>query len=191
MMRFVRPAAVMAALLLGACTHTFEVPQSTLAKSAATAERSDAVAALVVTPDLRAAKWSESMMGDTFEAPLGDALIAGAKQLLLDMFSTVEVVPTPGGISKALYYVAPTMLRIEHTQAAWAFGEQVFTMAVEWRVTDRDGQTVLVDTIISEGRGRQGNVFTYKGDTKTTLGRLINDTFAKAEGKLSPVLRHS
>ena len=46
MMRFVRPAAVMAALLLGACTHTFEVPQSTLAKSAATAERSDAVAAL-------------------------------------------------------------------------------------------------------------------------------------------------
>jgi hypothetical protein len=190
MVRFTHLAGITLILALSACTYTLTVPQPTFTNAAASAEQPDSVVALVIKADLRTAKWSETMMGDTYEAPLGDALTAGAKQMLLGMFKTVETVQTPGGLPTAVYYVTPTMQRIEHTRGLWAWNDQVFTMAVEWRVTDQAGQTVLLDTIISEGRGPQGNGFTIRSETRDALGRLMNDTFTKARARLEPVLRH-
>lgn len=108
---------------------------------------------------------------------------------MASLFGTVETASGPAGVPGAKYYVSLSLQRIEHTAASWAFGEQVLTMAIEWRVTNQAGQTILADTIISEGRGRQGNIYTYKGDTRAVLGRLMDDTFAKARDRLAPVLR--
>jgi hypothetical protein len=178
---------------LSACTYTVDAPQPTLLRSGGTENQIDAIVALVVTPDLKAARWSQKlgMVDDPLEVPMGDALIGGSKQMLSGMFRAVEIVPAPAGVPAARYYVIPTMVRMEKTPAPLGVNDQKFTLAVEWRVIDADGRTVFVDTIISEGRGPVGNVFTKTGDLRDVLRLLLNDTFAKAQAKLMPVLRHS
>ena len=187
--RATRLIGLLSVLVVGACTCACNAPEELQPRGLAVGSPSDGTIALVVTPELRAARWQESINDDTSVAELGEPLIENSRRMLEGMFRTVRVVPSASPIPGVRFYVMPTMHYIAHADAAWAFGDQIFIMKLEWRVINDSGETVFIDTIVGEARGRTGNIFTYQGDTREVLLRLVDDTFAKSRESLAPVLK--
>src|ERR1700730_9687126 len=150
--RATRLIGLLSVLVVGGCTRACNAPEELQPRGLAVGSPSDGTIALVVTPELRAARWQESIKDDTSVAELGEPLIENSRRMR-------------------------------------AFGDQIFIMKLEWRVINDSGETVFIDNIVGEARGITGNIFTYQGDTRRVLLRLVDDTFAKSRESLAPVLK--
>ena len=93
------PAFFFAGLLLCGCASTtsIEVPVKAQARQGSPI---DGAVALVVTPELRAAKWEGAAFGERQVAPLGAPIERYTRELLSALYKDVRVVDRIGGSDK-------------------------------------------------------------------------------------------
>ena len=176
-------------LLIVACSSELEVPKA----APALWDNSPTVAipvALVITPELRAEQW-KSTRGDQVTARVGEPLAIYAEKMLRSISSDVTVVRDAADAPAADFIVVPRPPRIEHASELWAHQQQTFTMALEWRVTGRDGRVLLQDTVVGEGRDNVGTSISHLRRLGDTFRLAMDDVFRKSRSRVAPVItRH-
>ncbi len=182
-----RLAGIFLVCLLAGCTTVYKAPTNT-SVNYPTTNKIPLSVELRLTDELRAAQWVRESMGSTFVMPLGGVLSDHAKSMSRRLFAKVTVteknVPdsAPVGGDAALS-VKP--VAIERSIGATAFGDSVLTVALEWTLTDSNGQLVWVDTIKGQGVRNSGNVFTHKSNASNQIEDMVKDLFEKSYTAIS------
>jgi hypothetical protein len=146
--------------------------------------------ALVVTDELRSSKWGEKSWGGKGVNNLSDAVVSHSTAMLSDMGADVRPATATDKIDGVQYYVTPVIKRAEQSIGMFAWSKDRYTLALEWRVTDDKGSTVLLDTVVGEATGTGGNAFTAHDHAIKIFKDLMDDTFTKSRTLLTPVLVH-
>lgn len=167
------------------CTHSYRVPDVSLQNQGAeyaVDKKIDLAINLCLTEELNAAKWEKHSMGDTFVIPIGAQLAKNASDLSEILFKHVVVVntPLPNGTRPADAVLTPRVVAIERSMGATAFGESIFTVVLEWKLEDAQGNPIWIDSIKGEGRANTGNVFTHKSNAEKQSEMLLKDLFGKS-----------
>jgi hypothetical protein len=177
-------AAVFIVLLvcLGvACTHTYAVPDISLARHQS-ADKIPIRVGLVLTQEFTEAKWEKHRLGDTFRIEVGPKLAKGVDEmtslLFLNALSVPEVEKIPRSSVNAV--LIPRVLFIERALGASAWGESVLSIGIEWRLEDTAGRLIWIDSVVGEGRVETGSGFTHSRNTETQIRLALEDLFGKA-----------
>jgi len=93
---------------------------------------------------------------------------------------------SPAGVS---LQVVPRVVRMEWANGIHSARDRVFDLALEWRVVNGTGQTILVETVIGEGSANIGSAFSAHSNLNNARGNLMEDTFKKSQARLEPELR--
>lgn len=182
-------ASSCAALLLvaTACTHTYEAPEEPLAIPSSGTVQPLAVR-LQLSPELRAAKWERRFMGDKWVMPLGDALAANSEAVARAAFADVE---SGEGAATDRPTLTTTLVALDRTMGATAFGESILDLVLEWRLTAADGSLVWVETVRGRGTRHTGNLVTQHGNAREQIGEALTQLFTRSYEVLvgSPEIR--
>ncbi len=144
--------------------------------------------ALVVSDELKSSKWGEKSWGGKGVNNLSDAIVSHTTAMLGDMGAEVRTATPSDHIDGVQYYVTPVIKRAEQALGMFAWSKDRYTLALEWRVTDVKGSTVLLDTVVGEATGTGGNTFTAHDHAIAIFKDLMDDTFTKSRTLLTPVL---
>jgi hypothetical protein len=187
------PDAVSAAPLSQAPTSP---PAPTASPTVVTPPRTSV--ALVITPELRAIVWSHTpeLLRPMYEVGdvnnLGQATESALEDLLKTMALDVHVVASPEEaqkVSGASYVLVPAIQRYEeHNQGLTTFAPFVETIVVQWKVTDAQGNTVLLDTALASATGKLGNNFIAATRAQDIQNKMLADLKTKSTALLQPVL---
>jgi hypothetical protein len=179
---------IVASLTFSACTHIEMVPEISLRSQGADytlAKKIDLSVNLCITEELKTAKWEKQSMGDTFITPIGHELAKNSSELANILFE--EVVISSDGKANVSYnaksvdaILTPRAVAIEKSRGATAFGDSIFTVALEWKLQDIKGNLVWVETINGEARTTSGNIFTAKSYSEEQFKMLFKDLFTKS-----------
>jgi hypothetical protein len=135
---------------------------------------------LVITRELREATWTVHEFGsDHVVSKLGEPLIHYSEQTLKTLSSQVQLADAPS--SSAEFNVIPKMTRFEMSYTPTSFGTTTYLMALEWRVIDRSGRTVFVDTVLGESHGSNLR-------REALLTAVFADAFRKSQERLAKAL---
>jgi hypothetical protein len=172
-----------AVFMLGliSCTHVYEAPEVPVA-GYPQMDKIGLNVGLRLSDALRNANWEKSRMGDTFRIPLGDVLSRNAEALTRELFTNVVILDNatlPTGIPVDAILI-PNIIVAERTTGATAFGMSIFTVILEWKLEDREGHTLWVDTVKGEGHTRTGNMFTHKSNAEKQIRMTIDDLFQRS-----------
>ena len=192
--------ALLCALAAGSPALAGDAPAS--AAPAASAPASAAppatrpLVAIVVTDDLKAAKWNREWGDQLFSGgkmvnDLATAISTQAQTMLGDMGYDAKIIAASDKLDGAQFYVTPVIKQNNQTTGMFAFSRVSDTIVLEWRVTDGAGGTLLVDSVEGVGTSAEGNVFTASGESKTRFKRLMEDLFGKSKTLLTPALPHT
>ena len=191
MMKRKRPVAILAqvvlfSVLFAGCTHVYKAPVN-LVKLDQQREIIPLNVELRLSDELRNAKWEKHSMGDTFVIPLGDALTQNAESVTQHVFSEVAVNQgikneATSGVKAIL---TPKMVLAERTVGATAFGESILSVMLEWKMEDRNGNIIWIDTVKGEGKENSGNIFTYKSNARKQIEECVTDLFQNSFQALS------
>lgn len=150
--------------------------------------------AIVVTPELKAAKWNrewgEIITGGKSVDDIADAITGQTQTMLTAMGFNSKIVAPSDKLDGARFYLTPNVKQSQETTAVFAFSKVSDTMVVEWRVTDPGGGTLLLNSVVGTGTSAAGNMFTAHDEAKTRFQRLMEDLFGKSKTLLAPVLTH-
>lgn len=155
---------------------------------AATPGPAKMLVALVVSDELKSSKWGEKSWGGKGVNNLSDAIVSHATAMLSDMGDDARTVTPSDRIEGAQYYVTPVIKRAEQAPGTFAWSKDRYTLALEWRVTDAKGATILLDTVVGEGTAAGGNTFTAHDQAIKIFKLLMDDTCTKSRALLTPVL---
>lgn len=133
---------------------------------------------LVLTNELLAARWQQSLWGFTSEIPLGDVLAKNAEALARATFANVSV---SRGYSLQASPVAavltPRLVAVDKTTPSWAWQDATLTLVLEWRLEARGGPLLWLDTVTGSGTRAAGNVFTRDERAEERVAAAINEVF--------------
>jgi hypothetical protein len=155
--RIIALTAGIAASLLAGCTHTIKPPAQPFA-GYAPQDKIKLKVGLNLTPELRAAKWERSSMGDKWVIPIGPSLCQNSETLARHVFSEVVTFSQPAaGQQPAVDAIlTPKVAYINRTMGATSFGKSIVSVKVEWNFADPKGNPIWVDTISGESSGSTG-----------------------------------
>lgn len=172
--------------IFAGCTHVYKAPVN-LVKVDQQREKIPLNVELRLSDELHNAKWEKHIMGDTFIIPLGDALTQNAESIARHVFTEVAVTQganneaTSGG--KAM--LTPKMVLAERTMGATAFGASVLSVILEWKLEDRMGNTIWIDTVKGESEENTGNIFTHKSNARKQIEECMTNLFQNSYQALS------
>ena len=158
---------ILLAVLMG-CSHTKAVKAPS--ESIYGQEQADVIllkVGLVLNRELRVAEWQGGTYGSLFftglssgvrRIPLGKIFIKNSKKLMRRLFADVIV-----GNSKTDFtaetvdaIVTPTMVTAEETYHSFAFGDDAFTVILEWEFRDNNDRLIWIDTVPGTGSEEDG-----------------------------------
>ncbi len=124
---------------------------------------------LVLNDRLRQAKWDKDA---AFIVPLGESLSKNSEALLRKLFTNVVIGNNKTDFNSGAVdlVVIPTMVSTEMTLPAWSFGKGTFTIFLEWKFLDKNGELIWVDTV--QGYG-EGSVWNTHGRVKGAIDNLF------------------
>lgn len=169
-----------AAVGASACTTVLDHPVKAV-QGYAPAQRIDMKVALVLSDELRQARWERSAGGETVVLPFGEHLATNSENVARALFSGVTVQTSPGPVPpEAAGLLVPRMVFIEQSFGIWVWDDANITMGLEWTFKDRDGRVVWVDTVKGTGTNATGNLFTSRTRMTERAGLVIEDVFRKS-----------
>lgn len=200
-------ALAAACLLLGSAKAGFaeEAPAAAPATSAQTATAPAASAdqpaatsnavVLYIDPQITDRKWSKASvlfrpiyLTDDGLNDVGKTVTARLTGLVTKLVPDATVVTTPQSGGGVKYYIVPTVKRLDQIAGAFAWNDNSYVMELEWRVTDRNGTVVLLDTVKGEAKGKFGTSFTAANNAKRIEGEMLDQAMASSETLLRPIL---
>jgi hypothetical protein len=123
---------------------------------------------------------------------LGQATATALEDLLYLMALDVHVVASPDEaqqVSNASYVLVPTIQRYEeHNQGLTTFAPFVETIVLQWKVADKKGNTVLLDTALASATGKLGNNFIAGSRALAIENAMLADLKSKSTALLQPVI---
>ena len=160
------------------CTVVYKIPMKEVEYPQK--EKIDLAVQLQGIEKLREAKWEKHRMGDTYILPLGGVLALNAEKISKAVFRQVEVNHQSQSVSKDVDAVLiPAVVDIKRNRPATVFGDQTTSVIFEWKLQDRKGDTVWVDTIVGEGTSAMGQPLNDDSG-KEQVEQLLDDLFLKS-----------
>ncbi len=165
---------------LPACSITWEAPD-VLVEVYPDAARFDTVVELRMDDDYRNTTWRyENGMGDSFSIPLGEALANNAESMTKELFRGVVI--RAGGDDSVVgespsAVLIPRVVGLERSMGSTAFGNSYFTIQLEWRLEDLQGNLFWVETVKGKSVINSGNLFTAGSNAKEQTGEVIQRLF--------------
>ncbi len=161
-----------------ACTHIYNIPVDPIS-GYPNKEKIPLKVALLLSQELRDAKFERHGGGDTWLIPLGEAFSENATEVTRHLFSNVVVSSSLNdsetrGVDAVLI---PTM-SLAATTFRSSGQEQVTTVMFKWHLQDPAGNTIWVETI--RGEGKSGGRPLAKDGLKQRLQALNEDLFHKS-----------
>jgi hypothetical protein len=164
------------------------------APPAATPPATRPLVAIVVTQELKDARWNrewgEFITGGKQVNDLADAITGQAQAMLATMGYDSKVVSSMDKLDGAKFYLTPIVTQNQQTSAVFALSRVTDTIVLQWRIADAGGGTLLLDTVTGVGESAEGNVFTASSEAKLRFHRVMDDLFGKSQTLLAPVLTH-
>ena len=144
-------------------------------------------------PDkLRSFEWSSRPSGpqgaDAFanRAKIGPVLVPYAQNMLRRLGYRDRVIPSAGAVADADCVVALDVANVERRMAMWTFQESSFVMIGEWRVIDRSGRQLLIESITGESRFTTGSTLVMNERIGAGINLMLNNFFEASERQLAP-----
>ena len=172
-------------LALSACVHVYDTPKSPVT-GYPSVEKINLKVGLHLTEEFRQAKWERHRMGDTFRILLGETLSQNAEVVARELFSEVVVADSNhallgtgvGGI------LTPKVIFVDRTWASTIVGLSVFTIMLEWKLEDLQGNIIWIDSIRGEGIKEQRD---EEEQIRATIDDLFHNSFSAISS--SPEIR--
>lgn len=181
---------VITTLLLSACTHIDNIPDISLRSPNSiytVSNKVDLTVNLTLTEELKTVKWEKQVSGGgKFITPIGNQIAKNSAELSEILFKKVLITSSamnsinPESTNAIEAFLTPRVVAIDKSVGATAFGEAIFTIALEWLLQDTQGNIIWVDTINGEGRSSSGNLFTAKSNSEEQIRMLLSDLFSKS-----------
>ena len=172
LVRIVSAVFILLAVLMG-CSHTKAV--KTPSESIYGQEQADVIplkVGLVLNRKLRVAEW-RGIFG-VRRILLGKIFVKNSKKLMRRLFADVIV-----GNSKTDFtaetvdaIVTPTMVTAEETYHSFAFGDDTFTVILEWEFRDNNDRLIWIDTVPGTGSEEDG-----KKRVKEAIDSLFRNSY--------------
>lgn len=171
---------------LAGCTHMINAPK-TAYTGYAPQEKIPLKVGLVLTDELRSAKWERNSMGDKFITPIGTNLCLNAETLAQQLFAGVTTGTKAAQLKAAGVdaLLTPKLAFISRTFGATAFGKSMMSIKLEWNLTDLRGNVVWDDTITGQAQGGTGNMFTFSHNAQKLVQTAIEDLFKNSYEAMS------
>lgn len=166
------------AVLIGTgCTHVYKAPLQTVGPY--NGAPVGMAVTLRISEELKAAKWEDKMMGDTFVIPLGENLTHNAETMVRAAFSDVAVQTEPYGTMSPTMDASlePKFVMVEQTMGVMAFSDSVLSVVIEWVMKDPNGNLIWVDSVKGNGTANTGNIFTANSNALKRVERMLNELF--------------
>lgn len=165
-------------LISTGCTHNYairDVPLRDQGREFVVDKKIDFTVNLCLSDELRAAKWERQHMGDTFVMPIGEQLSKNASELSDILFrkAVVTNAPVPAGTNQTDAILTPRVVSIEKNIGSSMFSTEKFTVVLEWKLEDRQGNLIWLESIQGKGEARAGK-YEEQG------AELLKDLFAKS-----------
>jgi hypothetical protein len=129
----------------------------------ATRSKLNLKAALVLTPEFCATKFSQGSFWttgkDTFS--VGKMACKELEPALNQVFSNVSVVKSPEEAGDAQVVLTPKFVSAGATNGTTAFSHRNMNVFLEWTVKDSSGKTVWLQTVQGTSKHRAGNMYTH------------------------------
>ena len=164
LVRIVSAVFILLAALMG-CSHTKAVKAPS--ESIYGQEQADVIplkVGLVLNRELRVAKWeggttpSILIPYEVRRIPLGKIFVKNSKMLMRRLFTDVIVGDSKTDFTPDIVdvIVTPTMVSTEETYHSFAFGDDTFTVILEWEFRDNNDRLIWIDTVPGTGSEEDG-----------------------------------
>lgn len=135
---------------------------------------------LRLSEQLKNAKWEEKSGPDTYITPLGSPIYDQIIVLANKVFSHVKIgnsqVNSIGGNVDAM--LTPQIALITGvTPALPMIHESSITVAVEWKLEDKDNNLIWVETVKGEAKDDEGPGYAGKARRKRLVRKVVTDLF--------------
>lgn len=150
-------------------------------------QKLDLNAMLVMDPEFCTTKIKKNH--EVFE--VGRAACDAFKSALDQGFSNVTIAEKDAEGADAQVVLLPQFVDVSATKTMGAFSTRELTVLLAWKVKDRSGRTIWLETVQGSGKNHMGNSFTYKTDLRQIIQYAIHDLADKSVSAMdaSPDLR--
>jgi len=140
-------------------------------------------AALILTPDFCATKWTTgngwTSAKDSYA--VGQAACEYLEPTLKDAFSTVTTLQAPRPEAEVAVVLQPKIVNADATKG----GKREMVVLLEWTATDAAGKTVWVQTVQGTASHKRGGAFSYKKNFKLLLADAVKDAAEESAREIS------
>ena len=177
---------LLATLIFTGCTHTSTIPDAALRNQGpefVVDKKFDFAVNLCLTDELRESKWERHSRGVTWVMPIGNQLAKKASDLSDSLFKTVLVTNTPLPAEKTQVdaILTPRVVSIERSVGTTVSSESLLAVVLEWKLEDRHGNIIWLDSIKGESRGKADTTgFTQANNADQRDEDLLKDLFAQS-----------
>lgn len=137
----------------------------------------DLKVSLVLTEELRRAKWEGSFRGDTYIIPVGEALPNNCEAVARAVFSSVSTERSPPRVDAVL---TPKVVTIERTLPRTWWEDMLLTIVLEWKLSTPSGELVWIKTVSGVGKRPFGFGSAHKTNGPEQAGEALRNLFSNS-----------